>query len=124
MAKILVVDDSKCARDHCVRFLEAAGHEVRTAEHGAEALALLDAEPADLVVCDLFMPGTDGLETIMELRRRRSTVPILAVSGGSPRMPDQLVVARVLGAAATLPKPFTAGELVLAVATALAGGDI
>lgn len=63
---------------------------------------------ADLVITDLIMPEKEGIETILELRAADAHVPILAISGESA--PDDpggvLVDAALLGATATLAKPF------------------
>ncbi len=70
------------------------------------------AHPA-LVITDIVMPDTEGIETIRELRREASTIPILAISGGSH--PLYLRAATELGATAALAKPFGADELLSAV---------
>ena len=119
MHTILVVDDERSIRELCEMLLDGAGYEVRTAEHGAAALRLLDERAADLVVCDLVMPEKEGLETIPEIRRRWPDTRILAMSGGSPDRPAFLSMARHLGAIHTLAKPFSPEALLAAVAIAL-----
>ncbi len=119
MHRILVVDDEPQVRDLCRLILEGAGYTVRTARHGAEALRLLAAEPADLVICDIFMPEMEGLETISELKRRGLETRILAISGGAGGLPNFLATAQRFGAVSTLQKPFSRDELLAAVQTAL-----
>ncbi len=106
MADILLIDDNATFRGLLRLQLEAAGHRVREAGNGDEGLRLYREGPADVVVCDLFMPGKEGLETIRELRRA-GEVRIIAVSGDGPvGSSDLLRIAEKLGAARTLSKPF------------------
>lgn len=116
MANVLIIDDDDALRHAMRRILERAGHTVRDASDGGRGTALYQEEPADVVVTDLFMPGKEGIETIIELRERYPDVRILAVSGGAGLGPEEpLTDARYLGADASLPKPFTVGELQRAV---------
>ena len=87
--------------------LGRAGHDVREAADGREGLRAYERRPADLVLCDLFKPEKDGLETIREARRRWPGTQVVALSAGAfdGRL-DALPVARALGAAA-IAKPFT-----------------
>lgn len=73
MATILAVDDDPTARDLLVTVLGYAGHQVRQAGDGAEALNLLAADvleskPPDLIIADLLMPTMDGFEFVRRLR--------------------------------------------------------
>ena len=61
MAHVLIVDDAKNIRDHLTSYVRRLGHRVRSAADGAEALALVDVEPFDLVFTDVRMAGLDGL---------------------------------------------------------------
>jgi CheY-like chemotaxis protein len=106
MALVLVIDDTPQVRRLLRLTLEVAGHRVREAAGGKEALRLFGREPADLVFCDLFMPEMDGLETMRELRRLNPAVPVVALSGGSDIAFDAPPVAVALGAAVVLRKPF------------------
>ena len=71
MARVLVIDDVDYLRELLVIALEEAGHQVSEAREGREAMRLLREQPADLVFCDLFMEGQEGIETIRQLRRER-----------------------------------------------------
>ena len=90
------------------------------ADSGKDALQVCRTEPPDLVLTDLIMPDTDGMEVIRELRRSAPDVKIIAMSGGG-RVDalDYLWIARRLGAVCTLNKPFQTGELVEAIDRAL-----
>ena len=114
---ILVVDDHSIMRDVICEILEDAGHNVRFAADGREALRKLSCAHFDLVVTDIVMPEMDGIELIGELRRRYPETRIIAMSGGGERFPtkDGLTIARRLGAGASLNKPFVAEQLIEAV---------
>lgn len=107
MARILVIDDEEPARRMLREALELAGHEVVEARDGQEGLQRYRAAPTDLVITDILMPGKEGLETIMEFRRRVPGIKIIAFSGGG-QMGNLsfLEVAKRLGAQRTFQKPF------------------
>jgi two-component system, chemotaxis family, chemotaxis protein CheY len=121
MVRILIADDEADFRAMLRAGLEAAGHQVEEVEDGDGALRVVGRGAADLVFCDLFMPGKDGLETIRELRLLAPGVPVIAISGGGHcGLVDLLPVAQSLGAAAVLHKPFDMPAALAAVAQALA----
>jgi len=116
MKRVLVIDDNPDIRLTAQALLEAEGFQVSVARDGAEALALQRASPFDVVVTDIYMPGMEGVETIHELRKHFPATRILAMSGGGKAgKVDYMQVARQLGAAKTLRKPFVPRELVEAV---------
>jgi DNA-binding response OmpR family regulator len=120
MARVLVIDDDQQVRDLLRRILERAGHTVVDAADGAAGTAVQRSRPADLIITDIFMPGQDGLETILELRRAFTGVRIIAISGGdhSGQM-DLRKEALLLGASHALRKPFAPGELLAVVSETL-----
>ena len=112
--RILVVDDNEDMRSMLKLCLEAEGFEVDAAPNGQVALERMQRRAADIVVTDLFMPDQDGIETILELRRRFPQVRIVAMSGWtSSEGSDYLRVAREIGALQTLRKPFDPRDLSL-----------
>jgi two-component system response regulator (stage 0 sporulation protein F) len=120
VAHILIIDD----QDHVRRLIQdllPPHHRVLEAKDGVEGLRVYCRQPVDLVLCDLFMPDKDGIETIRELRRHDPAVKIVAMSGGSfdGRM-NLLGVARALGADGVLGKPFDHETLCTTVEEALA----
>jgi CheY-like chemotaxis protein len=124
MAHILVIDDVPEVRWFLRLILGQAGHEVEEAADGAQGLQAYQRRPADLVLCDLFMPEKEGLETIRELRARDPGAKIIAMSGGTPKTPgDFLPLAKQFGAVATLHKPFDSQQLLAAVAEVLSSPD-
>jgi DNA-binding response OmpR family regulator len=121
MAKILLVDDNDEFREHSSQLLRRAKHTVTTAANGNEALRLVQDNVFDLVITDLIMPEKEGIETIVKMRKKIPTLKIIAMSGGGLIAPeDYLVIARKLGVAQTLAKPFSGKELLAAVASVLA----
>jgi diguanylate cyclase (GGDEF)-like protein len=82
MATLLLVDDEPMNRDVLQRRLSRAGYRILTAETGAEALEVADANRVDLVLLDVMMPGMDGIETLRRLRQSRSVaeLPVIMVT--------------------------------------------
>ncbi len=80
--RVLVVDDNTAAADMLSALLQLAGHDVRTAHSGAEALDLCSGFRPELALLDLGMPGMNGYETARQLRRRAGdAIMIVAVTG-------------------------------------------
>jgi len=100
--RILVVDDHEPTRLGFQKILERDGYLVFAAASGKEALRFCEVESLDLVITDLAMPDTDGIELIRSLRESHSTLPILVMSGYSQEF---LKIPRALGAIAALEKP-------------------
>jgi two-component system alkaline phosphatase synthesis response regulator PhoP len=120
MKRILIVDDepniARLARD----YLERAGFEALTAGDGTGALALARSRRPDLIVLDLGLPGTDGLDVIRALRRD-SAVPIVVISARGEE--SDRIVGLELGADDYLVKPFSPKELVARVRAVLRRTD-
>src|SRR6266536_6125208 len=113
MARIIVIDDQEPIRRIVRRALENDGHEVFEASDGEVGMALLDREPADVVITDIFMPGMDGIQTLREIRKRFPAVKVIVMSGGdSSGMLDLRRDAELLGAVKSLQKPFNTREIV------------
>ena len=116
VARIIVIEDEAAIRRLVTRILNRSGHEVREAANGRDGVALHRADPAELVITDLFMPEQDGIETIQQIREFAPTTPILAMSGGGTRgNTDSLSDAELFGAQAVLQKPFSPDALEAAV---------
>jgi phosphate regulon transcriptional regulator PhoB len=112
---ILVVEDEKDIRE-LVRFhLEQEGYAVREAETGEAALAQVARERPALVVLDLMLPGTDGLEVCRRLRASKATVttPIIMLTARAAEV--DRVLGLEMGADDYLTKPFSPRELVARV---------
>jgi DNA-binding response OmpR family regulator len=128
MARVMVVDDDVTVREVVVTYLRAAGYDVGEAADGEAALEQLRAEPADLLVLDLMLPGIDGLEVCTRIRARGDDVPVIMLTAlGSE---TDRVVGLERGADDYVTKPFSPRELVLRVESVLrragerAGGGV
>jgi two-component system response regulator MtrA len=107
--KILVIDDDVLLLRVMSRILVNDGHEVRSATDGERAMAIYRDMQPELVITDIVMPGQEGMETILTLRRDDNPVKIIAISGTDAEM---LETARLIGADDVIEKPFRAHELI------------
>jgi len=114
---ILVVDDIPATVEAIRRNLDAQGYAVLTASGATEALRILDAAPVDLVVTDLKMPKTSGLDLVRHVRQNLKDTEVIMITG-YPSI-ESAVTAVKIGAEEYLAKPFTDGELLAAVERAL-----
>jgi CheY-like chemotaxis protein len=116
MALIMVVDDDPHIQLALRQIVESAGHRVIEAGNGQDAIDLFGEFHPDLVITDVFMPHTDGIETIRAIRRLTPGARIIAISGGYVgsgwNYLDSVVV---LGANLALQKPFTCSQLLSAI---------
>lgn len=125
MADIIVVDDEKIIRTLLREILKKAGHDVRITKDGQEALELVKEKQPDLIITDIFMPEKSGLEIIMELRREKPSIKLIAISGDTVSRAgghiDCLDIAKDLGCSHILEKPFTKTQVLDSVNAALNG---
>lgn len=115
--RILVVDDNPLNCRLLGLLLERAGHRVASVQSGEAALARLAAEPFDLVLMDMQMPGLDGLETTRRIRAlpdpTKARVPVVAVTANA--MPGDQERCRAAGMDGYLTKPIDGASLSAAV---------
>jgi len=114
--RVLVVDDNADLRDYMRRILGGAGHHVRLAADGEEALRIARAEAPELIVSDVMMPRLDGFGLLRELRADAALrdTPVLLLSA---RAGEEARVSGIgSGADDYLTKPFSARELLARVA--------
>ena len=114
--RILVVDDDPTVGEVVARYLEHAGYAVTVVADGQVALDKALADPPDLVVLDLMLPGLDGLEVFRRLRERFPVPVVMLTALGDES--DRLVGLE-LGADDYVTKPFSPRELVLRVQSVL-----
>ena len=121
---LLVVDDERSFREFLAELLALSGFEVRQAANGDDALAMLKSSAPDLLITDVIMEGTDGIDLIPMARKQHPNLPIIAMSGGGRiEAETYLEVGRHLGADLTLRKPFREAELLDAITRLLAQSD-
>ena len=115
IGRILVVDDQPANLRVVSMLLARQSYEVITAGSGEEALERFEAQPPDLVLLDMMMPGMDGFEVLAGLRERRHPfdVPVVFVTAAQDR--DLLLRAFEAGAVDYVTKPFLPEELLARV---------
>jgi CheY-like chemotaxis protein len=106
MASILVVDDNRANREALASLLEIAGHSVSKAPAARQGLAAARAQPPDLVISDVLMPGMDGYVLARELRKdpATSTIPVIFYTAYFAGQ-DAKQLAQAHGVARVLVKP-------------------
>lgn len=121
MAKrIMVIDDSASLREAVRAVLTEAGYEVLDAIDGKEGLEKLDGRKVDLMICDVHMPGLDGITFVKEVKRRDDYrfVPIIMLTTESSEEGKQ--AGQVAGARAWIVKPFRPAQILHAVSKLVA----
>jgi DNA-binding NtrC family response regulator len=117
MARVLLIDDDLSLRDVVSFILTEAGHEVAIATNGDAGVEAFDANPPDLVLTDLKMPGRDGMGVLRHVRDADPGVPVIMFTAYGTV--EQAVEAMQLGAFSYLLKPFNRDEMLLTVERAL-----
>lgn len=120
---ILVIDDDEAVRDSIAEMLTTAGYDVLQAADGFAGLALFEKRHPDLILTDIVMPGSEGIEIILRIRETSPATRIIAMSGGG-RLKGEfyLDLARRIGADETIDKPFSSEALMAAVTRCLPAG--
>ena len=120
MARILVIDDEPSILLMIKKMIEKAGHEVDIALNGGEGLELFEKNGYNLIITDIFMPQKEGLEIILELRKKYPKLKIIAISGGGRFGPEgYLPSAKLFGADMIFQKPFVQKEFIEAISKLL-----
>ncbi|SDK58321.1 Response regulator receiver domain-containing protein [Maridesulfovibrio ferrireducens] len=108
MKTILLIDDDPKMLDLLKHYLRKESVYILSAPDGEEGLELFTANAVDLVIIDIFMPNMDGIQTILEIKQKKSDSQILVISGGGEYTGlEYLKQAKALGAKEALVKPFT-----------------
>jgi two-component system OmpR family response regulator len=110
--RILVVDDDPHIRDVIAFALEKAGMTTEMARDGGEALSLFRRRPPDMIILDVGMPDTDGLDVCREIRKS-SNVPILFLSARDDEI--DRIIGLEIGGDDYVTKPFSPREMVARV---------
>jgi two-component system nitrogen regulation response regulator NtrX len=115
--RILIVDDERAIQSSLRGVLEDEGYRVTAVGSGEDALAVLADEVADVVFLDIWMPGTDGLDTLDRIKRLRPETTVVMISGHGTI--ETAVRATRLGAYDFIEKPLSLEKTLLTVARAL-----
>ena len=113
MSNILIVDDEQSYRQLLTLVFEAEGHTLRTASNGREAVEMLQAEPADIIISDVRMPDMDGIGLLSSVRESFPDIGVVLMTAFASV--DTARDAFKLGADDFIQKPFDVEELKLIV---------
>jgi CheY-like chemotaxis protein len=119
--RVLLVDDEEDLRTLVSSIVGDLGYEVEMAKDGLSAIEKVEADPPDLILLDLLLPGIDGITVLRYLRESGCEVPIVLLTACS----DESTIRKALreGASAYVPKPFRIRELAQACERFLAPAD-
>jgi DNA-binding response OmpR family regulator len=111
--KILVVDDNQDIRELVMHILDADGYHVFTAADGESAKAILHSNELDLILLDVMMPGTSGMELLMDIRtgslKKHRDVPVIMITAMAGS--DDIDKAISIGANSYIVKPFRSAHI-------------
>lgn len=109
--KILVVDDEEILTITFVKLLEAAGYSVLVASRGEDAVIMAEEVEFDLMICDIRMPGQDGVKTVRQIKNLlgKKDIPVIFITGYADELLEQ--EAEKLNPVAYIYKPFDTFKL-------------
>lgn len=116
MSRILVIDDERSIRNTLKDILEFEKYQVELAEDGFKALELLKINDFDVILCDIKMPGMDGIELLQKIEEIKPDIPIVMVSGHGNI--DTAVEAIKKGAFDFIEKPLDLNRLLITLRNA------
>ena len=117
MAKILVIDDERAIRNTLKDILEYEKYQVELAENAVSALKAVKNNEFDIILCDIKMPETDGLELLPELIDLQPDTPVVMISGHGNI--DTAVEAIKKGAYDFIEKPLDLNRLLITIRNAM-----
>jgi len=115
--RILIIENEICSQNSSFAILSAHQYQVETARNVYQALERLSQQPFDLILVDLSLSETDGLQVLHRIHEVHRDMPIVLMTG--PGSLQRAVLSLKLGAQGFVMKPFTASELFIAVEAAL-----
>ena len=117
MSRILVIDDERSIRNTLKDILEFEKYQVELAEDGMVALELLKTNGFDVILCDIKMPGMDGIEVLQKIELMKSDTPVIMISGHGNI--DTAVEAIKKGAYDFIEKPLDLNRLLITLRNAM-----
>jgi CheY-like chemotaxis protein len=104
---VLVLDDDLFMRKLIQLFLQRDGHRVFHAANTEDAFRLLGEEQIDIITCDLMMPGIDGLDFLLDIKKNphHNRIPVIVITASG--LTDAIAQAKALGAKHVIEKPFS-----------------
>lgn len=117
MASVLIIDDEKNIRHTLKEILEYENYEVSEAKDGPEGLSLIEQNDYDVVLCDIKMPGMDGIELLEKIGETGKDVPFIMISAHGTI--ETAVEATKKGAYDFIQKPLDLNRLLLTLRNAL-----
>jgi two-component system, NtrC family, nitrogen regulation response regulator NtrX len=115
--RILVIDDESAIRDSLKMILEYEHYEFVGASNGPDGIAIVQKDRPDLVLCDIKMPGMDGIEVLRKLRAMDESLPVIMISGHATM--QTAVEAIKIGALDFLEKPLSSERVIVTLANTL-----
>jgi len=109
--KILVIDDEEILTITFVKLLEKAGYSVLVASRGEDAVVMAEEVGFDLMLCDIRMPGQDGVKTVRQIKNLpgKKNIPVIFITGYADELLEK--EANKLSPVAYIYKPFDAFKL-------------
>jgi len=120
MAALLIIEDHAPLRRNLEDMLALEGHRVLTAADGPAGLRLAREQRPDLILCDIMLPGMDGLEILAHLRAEAATRAVPFIFLTAKGSPPEIRAGMNLGADDYLPKPVSRGDLLSSIHARLA----
>jgi two-component system nitrogen regulation response regulator NtrX len=114
---LLIADDEPSIISSLKGLLTDEGFEVLTAANGYECLKVIEKEPPDLVLLDIWMPGIDGIETLKEIKKINPALPVIMISGHGTI--ETAVTATKHGAFSFIEKPVSIDKVIVSINNAL-----
>ena len=121
MARVLIVEDNAANLTLAIFLLESAGHTVLSATDAEAGLTIARAERPNLILMDIQLPGTDGLEATAQLNRdgATSSIPVIAVTALAMKGDEERI--RAAGSDGYIAKPMRYVEFLATVSARMAG---
>jgi two-component system cell cycle response regulator len=121
MPRILVLDDDDLFRHYLTSLLTRAGYQVKALHNGIGVEQAMAREKFHAVVTDLYMPHSDGLETLRLVKRLSPSLPVIGITSGIPDDPCARAMT-VLGAEIVLTKPLDEAAFLAALRRVMVRG--